>query len=294
MQNKEVLVIGGMNVDIGGIPGNTFIANDSNPGKISVTPGGVGRNIACYLKLLGIDVSMITAFGGDVFSNILMNNLKSFEIDYSMAVRAEKAQSSMYIYVTDEKAEMIAAVSDMQVVEMITPEVLRENIDRINGFDAVVIDANISDAAIDYLAENCRRPIYADTVSTAKAAKFKNYLSKFYCVKPNLIEASILTGKDNAKEALKELYKLGVKLPIVSAGKDGIYLYDGDEIINARIDVEKVVDVTGAGDAVMAAIVYGGVSGLDKKKTLNLAAKAGAMAVSAVGAVNQNIAEILK
>ena len=49
----KILVIGGANIDILGISSHHLISKDSNPGKIHVTFGGVGRNIAencCNLK----------------------------------------------------------------------------------------------------------------------------------------------------------------------------------------------------------------------------------------------------
>ena len=48
MSEKEqlIVVIGGVNCDISGTPGAALRMGDSNPGRITFTPGGVGRNIA--------------------------------------------------------------------------------------------------------------------------------------------------------------------------------------------------------------------------------------------------------
>ena len=40
-----VTVVGGVNVDIGGQPSNTLVPQDSNPGTVGMSLGGVGRNI---------------------------------------------------------------------------------------------------------------------------------------------------------------------------------------------------------------------------------------------------------
>ena len=55
------VVVGGVNVDIGGASFAPLVGADSNPGKVSVTLGGVGRNIAHNLRLMGTDVRMMTA-----------------------------------------------------------------------------------------------------------------------------------------------------------------------------------------------------------------------------------------
>ena len=58
-----VVVVGGVNVDIGGRSFAPLIAADSNPGSVSVSLGGVGRNIAHNMSLMGLDVRLLTAFG---------------------------------------------------------------------------------------------------------------------------------------------------------------------------------------------------------------------------------------
>ena len=58
-------VVGGVNVDIGGRSYAPLVAADSNPGSVSITVGGVGRNIANNLALMGTDVKMLTAVGDD-------------------------------------------------------------------------------------------------------------------------------------------------------------------------------------------------------------------------------------
>lgn len=52
-------------MDITATSGNAFRIGDSNPGKVNVSWGGVGRNIAHNLVLLGDDVELMTIFGGD-------------------------------------------------------------------------------------------------------------------------------------------------------------------------------------------------------------------------------------
>ena len=63
--NPEVVVIGGVNIDIGGRAFGPLKMKDSNPGKVTVSLGGVGRNIAHNLRLLGTEVCLLTALGED-------------------------------------------------------------------------------------------------------------------------------------------------------------------------------------------------------------------------------------
>ena len=66
------VVVGAVNVDIGGISYDTLVMNDSNPGTMVMSFGGVGRNIAHNMALMDIPVKMITVLGDDIFANPLV------------------------------------------------------------------------------------------------------------------------------------------------------------------------------------------------------------------------------
>lgn len=293
MYNK-VLLIGGINLDICGSPESGFRLHDSNIGSVSVSAGGVGRNIAHNLRLLGSEVTMITAFGKDMFSGLLKENLYSLGIDFSMSAESEDHASSVYLYVTDKNGDMHVAINDMGVVSRITPEHLRSYSEKISGYPSIVIDANLPQETIEFLAENFSAPIYADAVSGAKVKKLENILGRIFCLKLNLLEAETLTGRRDPSEAVRILFDAGVKRPFITAGKDGITTFDGKEIISVPAESTVCVNATGAGDAATAALVYAGIHGYSPKHSAELAVKAGAAAVRVKETVNPAIAEILK
>ena len=70
------VVVGGLNRDIGGIPYRPLVPRDSNPGKVSISIGGVGRNIAHNMSLLDIKVSFLTALGDDEFTDVVTASCK--------------------------------------------------------------------------------------------------------------------------------------------------------------------------------------------------------------------------
>ena len=73
----RVIVIGGANVDIKGRASGTFVATTSNPGEVTVSVGGVGRNIAENLARLGIEVSLLTVLGNDSNSQLALGGTPS-------------------------------------------------------------------------------------------------------------------------------------------------------------------------------------------------------------------------
>ena len=62
---SEITVVGGINIDIEGSPFEKLKYCDSNPGKINLAFGGVGRNITENAARLGADVAMVSVIGDD-------------------------------------------------------------------------------------------------------------------------------------------------------------------------------------------------------------------------------------
>lgn len=271
-----VTVIGGANMDVGGRPAAPLRLYDSNIGAVSLRPGGVGRNIAQDLRLLGAEVSLVTAFGDDLFGEGLRRGCESVGIDLSMALTVPGARSSSYLYVTDETGEMHVGLSDMDVVAALTPAVMEKLMPRLNAADAVVLDANLSADTIAFLADNCTAPLFADPVSTAKAPRLLRALPRLAAIKPNALEAAALTSESEAERAARALLRAGVRRVFVSLGADGMLVAEGETLLRLPCFPCRVVNTTGAGDAAMAAAVWATLRGLDAEQSARAALSAGA------------------
>lgn len=177
-----IVVIGSLNTDIGGHTSVPFKRADSNPGRITKTYGGTGHNIACNISLMGFPVKFITAFGDE--SDELRAHCADMGLDVSESLTVPGGQSSTYLYIDDSNGEMIAAVSDMEIYSEITVDFIKYKMDVLNGALVVVFDTNIPQETIEYIAENCTRPLVCDPVSTSKAKKLKNCLGHIAALKP--------------------------------------------------------------------------------------------------------------
>ena len=258
---KRVAVIGGANMDICGSPAGQLVPRDSNPGTVTVRPGGVGRNIAHGLRLLGVEVSLITAVGGDVYGAGLLENCRSLGIDMSMSLVLPEQRSSTYLYVTDQRGEMQTAVADMEITECITPRALAPLMAQINRADAVLIDCNLSAETLRYVAQRCTAPLYADPVSTAKAGRLAGLLDRLTVLKPNALEAEALTGEADPERAAKALLAAGVRRIFVTLSGDGMLAGSGDTLLHLPCYETQLVNTTGAGDAFFSGTVMGLVRG---------------------------------
>ena len=275
------VVVGGVNVDIGGRSYGKLVAADSNPGSVSVSLGGVGRNIAHNMVLMGTDVRMLTAIGEDVHGSRICTSCAELGIDISHALRISDCPTSTYLYVADEQGEMAVAISDMQICSRITPAYLAANAAVLQSARVVVADTNIPEESLVYLAENSTAPLFCDPVSTIKAEKLRSILNKIHTLKPNRLEAELLSGvpiekKEDAEKAAKALLGKGVKRVFISMGAEGVCAAEGDRTCWLSNIPGDMVNTTGCGDAFMAALVWAYMEDME----LEMAAKAGLAAGS--------------
>lgn len=261
LMDNYVVVIGGVNLDLAGLSGDVYREKDSNIGDIDMTVGGVGQNIAQNLAKLDVPTYLVTVFGDDYFGKFLSEECKKNDIRLDYAECILNTKSSTYLYVTDDQGDMVTAVNDMKITENITPKFLERRINFINGASICVLDGNIPKESIEWLANHCTVPIFADPVSIAKVNRFENILDKIDTFKPNELEASVLSGvkivdTESAKEAARVLHQKGVKNIFISLGAKGILCSREGEVDCIPILLSHVVSVNGAGDCSMATITW--------------------------------------
>lgn len=289
-------VVGAANIDIGGFPSGRLAMQDSNPGRVRISAGGVGRNIACNLSRLGVETHLIAPLGGDAFADVIRADCARAGVRDDLAFNFPDAASSTYLFIADAGGDMQLAVNDMSVCDRLTPEALADRLDALNAMDAVVLDANLPAGTIDFLAENLRPPLLADAVSTAKAPRLLNALPRLAALKPNAIEAETLTGipvhgPDSAARAARRLVELGVGRAFVTLGEKGVCCADARETLFLPGASARIVNATGAGDAFTAALAWGLLRGLDLRACAAAGLAAASLAVESAETVNPSLDE---
>ena len=285
------VVVGGVNMDIGGISFSKLVSEDSNPGKVMMSPGGVGRNIAHNLSLLGADVRLLTAFGEDLHGKQIAASCAELGIDLSHALRIPGASTSTYLYIANSDGDMALAVSDMEVCEKITPAYLTKNLSLLNNAQVVVVDTNLPEASLVYLADNCTVPLFCDPVSTKKAEKLRTILHRIHTLKPNRLEAELLSGipihtDEDLNRAADVLMEKGVCRVFISLGAEGVLAVTKDERVRLPNLPGHMVSTTGCGDAFMAALVWAYLEGTDLTHTALAGLAAGSIAMESERTIN--------
>ena len=297
-EKSFVTVVGGVNIDISATPKKKLKMADSNPGRMKVTFGGVGRNIAENMRRLGTNVEMITIFGDDFYGDELKRNMADLRIGTSLSLELKGVITSTYLCINDVDGDMYVAISDMDIYNQLTPECLKTKMALINESKYLVVDANITKECIEYLAAESKVPIIAEPVSTAKAIKFKDCLDKIFLIKPNRYELELLSGvniedEESLKTAADVLIQKGVKHIVVSLGKDGVYYAFKD--VRKHFDAVPchVVNTTGCGDALLGGIASGIDAGLDMERAIQLGIRTASLCAEVDTVVNPGLSEDL-
>jgi len=297
-EEPYVLVVGGVNLDIGGQSAMTLRSGDSNPGRVFTSLGGVGRNIAHNMALLGLHTRMITALGDDLFAERITASCAALGIDISRAVRVPGAATSTYLFIAGPNGDMALAVSDMSIYEHITPQTLAERRSLSENAGAVVVDANIPAESIAWLCENTSVPIFADPVSAVKAEKLRPVLGRLHTLKPNRLEAEILSGvairdEESLNAAADVLLSRGVQRVFITLGAEGVLAADrGGRCRLAPLDT-AVAGTTGCGDAFTAGLVWAFLRQEDLRASARAGLAAAAIALESRETINGAMSEPL-
>lgn len=270
-RRRRIAVVGGANVDIGGFPAGTLVMKDSNPGVVRISAGGVGRNIAENAARLGMEAELITALGADDNGRMLLEDCRKKGILTGGCIVDANARTSVYLFIGDARGDMHCAVSDMEIQLRLTPEQMEQRLDLLNSVQAVVMDANLPEATIAYLAGQLSVPVFADAVSLAKVRRLRCALDKIYCLKTNRLEAEMLSGMQirdalDAAEAAKRLMGMGVKRVYLTMGELGALCADERQFAFLPCAPRSIVNATGAGDAFTAALVWAHCEGMDLRE----------------------------
>lgn len=257
----RITVIGESNIDISVRSEDPETGKGCSPADIRFFHGGVARNIAHNLSLLGHEVALATVFADDDFAGRMIAKCDNLGIDLALSERHKNARSPIFLSFNDEVGRMHSALSDIDLNSCLDLDWLRDRIDAINRADLVVADTLLSAEALAFLIDHCLVPLYIDAVSPNRAlllneAMRNSWKKSFQALKCNLTEAQAMTGASSANEAAKLLVAKGIKEVYLTLGEDGVCYCSKEECRHFPAVEARAINVMGSGDAFLAGIVH--------------------------------------
>lgn len=273
--------------------------------QTQTVPGGAA-NCAMNLVALGARVSLISVTGADEAGRELRTKLEASGVDIEGVIVSEKVQTTTKVRILaghshSSKQQVIRVdyegdpLSDEQVIKSISKH-LERNLSSANAL--VISDYNygvVNSQAIEPLRNNDRTiPVLVD--SRFRLAEFKG----FTAATPNQEEVENLIGApiasiEQLETAAKELKeKLCHQALLVTRGGQGMMLLeDNQSTLHVQaVGAQQPVDVTGAGDTVIATFALALASNASFADATRLANYAGGLVVMKRGTATITAAEL--
>lgn len=263
-----VIVIGGANMDIMAQSSAAWRRADSNPGQVRCAAGGVARNVAHNLALLGHDATLVSVLGQDAFGQAVLQATQGVGVDTRHCALLDDASTATYVSLHGADGDMDLAVNDMAIMARLNAGLLGSMASELASASCLVLDCNLHEEALAFLlGGNFQAPVFVDAVSASKCARLLPWLAGVHTLKLNRLEAAVLTGlavttQAQAQAAVLALQHQGVRQVVLSLGQEGVVWCDADGMIGFRAARElRVLNTCGAGDALLAGLVHGHLQG---------------------------------
>ena len=293
-KNPYVAIVGGANIDIIGNAECDLKLQDSTPGNVEVLLGGVGRNQAHNLRLLGVDVKMITMFGDDMYGQKIKQSFRELGIDITESITLPGSATSTYVSVKDTNGRLYAGISDMKIYENLTKDILAPKIPMINQAAVCICDTNIPEESLCYLADNIQVPLFIETISSAKVLKISNILARIHTLKTDCAEIQHLLGyalsdKQATQKAIDTLLDRGVKNIFMNYSPTTVVCANAEETLYLDYHISGMENKNGARDSFMAALAWAYINNCDFEQVARAGVAAASICAISKHVVNERL-----
>ncbi|MDK2799456.1 MAG: ribokinase [Clostridiales bacterium] len=290
MKKSRITVIGSLNMDL--------VVNVSHMPKVGETimgrnfitiPGGKGANQAVAAGKLGADVYMIGKVGTDEYGSVLMDNLKSANVDVSGVKQQENMHTGLAFINVDNSGN-----NNIVVVSGANGTCSKEDIDTykniIQESEIIILQLEIPLDTVIYAVNIAKDLNKTVILNPAPAVQLPDRLLKQVDIlTPNETELEILTGievnsLDDVEKAARVLLGKGVNAIIVTVGEKGAVMINDSEVLHVPVEKVDVADTTAAGDSFTASLAVGLSQGMNYKEAIEFANKVATVVVTREGA----------
>ncbi len=264
---------------------------------------GMSGNVVLNLLAFGAAVSIIGRIGNDMEGKYLSELLTAKGADTSCLWVQDQYQTPIKQRLIAD-AQQLVRIDHEEVISLSSPleaQILEHLNDQVETFDVIAISdyakGFLSDKLLSHviqLGNKYQIPVIIDP----KGNDFSKYQGATL-IKPNMLEA--LTAAKLSKEATLE--QIGQKLLEVTSCKylmitrsdKGISLFrKGETHCDFPVIRKEVVDVTGAGDTVLATMTVALGSGFEIERAIELSNYAASLVIERLGCVSVTFPELAK
>jgi pseudouridine kinase len=291
---KSVICIGAAFVDELFHMKEEMIPATTVEATINKTVGGVARNIAHQLALLGVDVQLISVFGNDSDGDWLKQSCTNAGVKLDASITRE-GLSGKYTAILNLDGSLFTGFLTNATTNLVTPMHLEKYKDLLQTASYLLADANIALDTGEWLlafSNETKIPLILEPVSVPPARKFKNVdLKGLHLVTPNEDELPVLCSERAlfTQHQIEELIAKGVENVWLHHGKLGSAIYSKERSITLHAPEIEIVDCTGAGDGSLSGFILGKTLRKDDEACLKLAHTLSAEILQVNGAIAKHL-----
>lgn len=247
-------------------------------------PGGTVPNFACAASRLGLGVGFLGSVGDDHAGRLVREDFRSFGVATDGLRVCPGQETRFTVILLDETGEKAI------VVVSTYPEVIevdagtRSYIAGARALYTMPYDPEqFGKVATAARAVHTRVVIDIEPTVGADLRALKGILAHTDIAFFNREGLTAAVGNRELSSAAQEMLGYGPQILVVTLGKDGCLVVDGDEIVECGGFVVEVKDTTGAGDCFNAAFLAGYLWGWPLSKAATFANAAAALSVTEIG-----------
>ena len=249
--------------------------------EATCSAGGKGINVARVAKILG-EHTDAAGFAGGRNGQYICEQISLLGIGDKFT--EIKGETRVCTNITQAETSTEFLEKGPFVTSGECDEFIKNFENNLDRYDVIVVSGSIPPGVPEDLYPQmiCKanaegKIIIADTSGQSLISAIK---AKPFMVKPNVYELSALfkkeiKGAEDIKDVLSALKNAGIKLPVVSAGKDGCYSFLEGKVYHFVPPDVNVINPVGSGDSFVAGLAVGLMRKQSMMDTIKLAMACG-------------------
>jgi ribokinase len=291
-EQPHIVVLGSLNADLVQSVERLPRPGETIPGGgMHIFPGGKGANQACAAARIGARVAMVGQVGDDNLASLLLDSLRSAGVDTRHVGVSGKSTGTAAILVLPDGENTIVISAGANAT--LTPEVALPRLERIGPGSLLLCQLEVPLETVGKALAYAKARGACTILDPAPARPLDpDLLQRVDFLTPNEIEAAVLLGRpadslesdEDAREAARELLRLGTSAVVLTLGSRGCIVASGHDIQVVPGFAVAAVDTTGAGDTFNGAFACALAEGRELIEAARFANAAAALSVTRPGA----------